>query len=141
MLDCSALVRRMENGEIYMGHATWRNFAAMLRHYKFYEFHYRTETVRLSFSGRDGDHERDLRRETVPVLHHRHGSLVHRSGRMGGFPVAKPGEQHAGARPEDLGGSLLSLQQRNVQQPGLAAGGLPASGWPWTSTERRRPRI
>ena len=54
MLDCSALVRRMENGEIYMGHATWRNFAAMLRHYKFYEFHYRTETVRLSFSASPG---------------------------------------------------------------------------------------
>lgn len=57
MLDCSALVRRMENGEIYMGHATWRNFAAMLRHYKFYEFHYRNETVRLSFSASPGERE------------------------------------------------------------------------------------
>lgn len=107
MLDCSALVRMLDNGEIYMGHATWRNFAAMLRHYKFYEFHYHSETVRLSFSAspgrngarcgrrlhqlegrflrervrnrRDGDDQRDLRREAVPVLHDGHRSFVHRS--------------------------------------------------------------
>lgn len=54
MLECSALVRMMGDGEIYMGHATWRNYAAMLRHYKFYELHYHDETVRLSFSASPG---------------------------------------------------------------------------------------
>ena len=53
-LECSALVRMMDDGEIIMGHATWRNFAAMLRHYKFYEFHYGGEEIRLSFSASPG---------------------------------------------------------------------------------------
>ena len=43
-----------EDGEIMMGHATWRNFAAMLRHYKFYEFHYGGEEIRLSFAASPG---------------------------------------------------------------------------------------
>lgn len=54
MLDCSALVRMTNDGEIYMGHATWRNYAAMLRHYKFYEFQFSDGEVRLSFSASPG---------------------------------------------------------------------------------------
>lgn len=54
MLDCSALVRMTEDGEIYMGHATWRNYAAMLRHYKFYEFHFSDGEVKLSFAASPG---------------------------------------------------------------------------------------
>lgn len=54
MLDCSALVRMTSDGEIYMGHATWRNYAAMLRHYKFYEFQFSDGEVRLSFSASPG---------------------------------------------------------------------------------------
>lgn len=42
------------DGEIYMGHATWRNYAAMLRHYKFYEFQFSDGEVRLSFSASPG---------------------------------------------------------------------------------------
>lgn len=53
-LECSALVRMTDDGEITMGHATWRNFAAMLRHYKFYEFHYGGEEIMLSFSASPG---------------------------------------------------------------------------------------
>ena len=107
MLDCSALVRMREDGEIMMGHATWRNFAAMLRHYKYYDFHYSLGEVRVSFSaspgrrgsevrarlhqleGRllrerkrhrdDGDDERDLRREALQGLRSGVGSVVHRS--------------------------------------------------------------
>lgn len=54
MLDCSALIRMREDGEIIMGHATWRNFAAMLRHYKFYDFHFSDGEARLSFSASPG---------------------------------------------------------------------------------------
>lgn len=54
MLDCSALVRMREDGEIMVGHATWRNFAAMLRHYKYYDFHYSLGEVRVSFSASPG---------------------------------------------------------------------------------------
>ena len=47
-------MRMTEEGEITMGHATWRNYAAMLRRYKFYTFYYdRVETI-VSFSSSPG---------------------------------------------------------------------------------------
>ena len=43
-----------EDGEITMGHATWRNFAAMIRRYKYYTFHYDNAEIVLSFSSSPG---------------------------------------------------------------------------------------
>lgn len=48
--------------------------------------------------------------ETVP-------SFIVASNR-GGSPLEKSGEQHAGEKPEGVGGHFRSAQQRHVQQPG-----------------------
>lgn len=45
-------------------------------------------------------------------------ALLHRGLESWGSPLEKPGEQHAGAKPEGVGGHLRSAQQRHVQQPG-----------------------
>ena len=136
MLDCSALVRMREDGEIMVGHATWRNFAAMLRHYKYYDFHYSLGEVRVSFSaspGRRGSevrarlHQLDITEalemprvfdeklykacvpESVPSFIVAIFRLSH---------AALAAEQQAGADPAGVGGDVLAVEQRHLQQPG-----------------------
>ena len=46
--------------------------------------------------------------------------------------AALAGEQRAGARSEAVGGALLEVQQRHVQQPGERSGESRRSGWRWT---------
>lgn len=56
---CSALVKVSEDlGDIYMGHATWDSYTAMLRIYKHYNFalkELRPATQRMSFSSYPGE--------------------------------------------------------------------------------------
>eukprot|EP00123_Amoebidium_parasiticum_P006589 comp17506_c0_seq1/m.17027 comp17506_c0_seq1/g.17027 ORF comp17506_c0_seq1/g.17027 comp17506_c0_seq1/m.17027 type:complete len:566 (-) comp17506_c0_seq1:322-2019(-) len=57
LMDCSALMKLVKGKhglDLYTGHATWRNYAAMLRIYKHHKFHFSTGPTTVSFSSSPG---------------------------------------------------------------------------------------
>ncbi|KAK8814155.1 hypothetical protein WA158_008017 [Blastocystis sp. Blastoise] len=49
--DCSAFIKRSKDGQLYAGHTTWRNYAAMLRIYKYYTLNYGSDIINAKTVG------------------------------------------------------------------------------------------